>query len=110
MKTGTQLIAEKRSRHALKGYDDKHDDNHTYNELIFAAKAYLYQSIALQSDWIKDPRVIERGLHIPTPSDYPWEDWYPSLDPIDNLAEAGAFIAAEIDRLNRLKAKNNANQ
>jgi hypothetical protein len=39
------------------------------------------------------------------PSSWPWDyDWWkPSDDPIRNLTKAGALIAAEIDRLNRLR-------
>jgi hypothetical protein len=35
---------------------------------------------------------------------WPWDQdwWKPSPDPIRNLVKAGALIAAEIDRLQRL--------
>ena len=39
--------------------------------------------------------------------DWPWAKkwWKPSDDPVRNLVKAGALIAAEIDRLESLKAK-----
>ena len=48
---------------------------------------------------------------LPAPAhDWPWgsEYWKPSEDPVRNLVKAGALIAAEIDRLNRAKAKGGA--
>ena len=40
-----------------------------------------------------------------TPECWPWDHewWKPSDDPVRNLVKAGALIAAEIDRLQRLR-------
>jgi hypothetical protein len=41
------------------------------------------------------------------PLAWPWAEkwWKPSEDQVRNLVKAGALIAAEIDRIQRLKAK-----
>jgi hypothetical protein len=42
----------------------------------------------------------------PSETKWPWHpDWWkPSRDPVQNLVKAGALIAAEIDRLQRVQA------
>lgn len=90
---GARLIAAERLRQVtderwLPGHDDIHDSG----ELAAAAKSYV--RIALGAD---HRTVLEM--------DWPWEErWFkPSPDAIRNLVKAGALIAAEIDRLTRLK-------
>lgn len=87
--TGIELIAA------------EHDDGHTQAELADAGACYAdlaaYQAKAMTSStWVnQDWR---------TPMGWPWGQdgsWRPSSKPIRNLEKAGAFIAAEIDRLLR---------
>jgi len=91
MKTGIELITEKRIKHEPAGYDIEHDILHNRGELAMVASV-----LALHGT---DARVIE-----------PSETWGSNHDPwglkekykgdrIGMLSEAGALIAAEIDRL-----------
>lgn len=47
------------------------------------------------------------NVNLPAHGAWPWDAswWKPSADPIRNLVKAGALIAAEIDRLQRLTSK-----
>lgn len=90
---GLSLIAAERQRQvSVEGWSAAHDDQHDSGELIGAAIAYAVQA---------------RSLYRPitaVPPEWPWdfEWWKPSPDRIRNLVKAGALIAAEIDRLQRL--------
>jgi hypothetical protein len=91
MKTGIQLIAAERKRQVTKeGWTAKHDDGHKRFQLTRAAISYAQSGADMLATW-----------------DWPWEleDWKPSKEPIRNLVKAGALIAAEIDRLQRNKAR-----
>jgi hypothetical protein len=95
MKTGADLINEERQRQILQeGWTPDHDDTHTdasmgraaITYIIAADQAHMFESAAVHWPW---------GM-----------DWYkPSSDPVRNLVKAGALIAAEIDRLQRLAPK-----
>jgi hypothetical protein len=108
MKTGIELITKERTRQIQsEGWSADHDDSHTSQQLSKAAECY----IMVAREEIKLPRAakaIELGrIYAPdaTRALWPWYDdwWKPSQDPIRNLVKAGALIAAEIDRLQRLK-------
>ena len=95
VKTGAETITKERLRQkVVEGWTPEHDDEHSNQELIKAAKCY-----------------IEANLYRATPSkppiDWPWGIQYwkaeCSSESINNLRKAGALIAAEIDRLNKLK-------
>lgn len=95
---GSDLIHRERiDQMAVNGYDADHDAEHTESELARAAACYL----ALANGNVH-PRYRSVGAPPPT---WPWraEDWHPSIDPIKNLVRAGALIAAEIDRLQRIE-------
>lgn len=112
MATGIELITAKRASHAAKGYDADHDDKHGHGDLGLAA--------ALLAVW-RRVFVMEEsaaGWHFVDP--WPWTDWDPRpfignvvqhnstlrhAERIDQLATAGALIAAEIDRLQRIPAE-----
>lgn len=100
--TGTGLIARERIRQMTEeGYTDEHDDEYIGGEMALAASSYLdtAHTAILRDD--------ASQYHRLPPFPWPWNtDWYkPSDDPIRNLEKAGALIAAEIDRLLRLKKK-----
>jgi hypothetical protein len=93
--TGVELIAAERTRQIqAEGWTPEHDNEHADHELAMAAESYIRQACVPNVD-----------MHIP-PDPWPWELswWKPSEDPIRNLVKAGALIAAEIDRLQRLPA------
>lgn len=98
--SGVQQIADERQRQITNEcWSAEHDDQHRFGELWQAAQAYLNAI-----DYFTDPP----HARTERPS-YPWPFesrlWKPSLDNRKNLVKAGALIAAEIDRLDRLEAK-----
>lgn len=97
------LIAEKaRTNREHKGYTAAHDDTHRDGELLEAAICYLHCA-NIQSS-IGDTELAKQ-----VSGDDLWpfemETWKPSDDPIRNLVHAGALIVAEIERLQREKAR-----
>jgi hypothetical protein len=95
--TGTELIAAERQRQMdVEGWTPEHDDEHNEFQLANAAEAYL---VAYTNELNKTESI---------PYSWPWDSswWKPSSDPIRNLVKAGALIAAEIDRLQRLEQSN----
>lgn len=90
---GIELIAEERERQISEGgWDTYHDDYHCQGELAVAAACYALPKEARS----KLPLVVY----------WPWEMewWKPSPDNrVKELTKAGALIAAEIDRLQRVK-------
>lgn len=100
MKTGSQIIAEERDRQInSEGYNASHDDAHDRGQLLAAAMCYA--SIPLLRLTYTDP---ETEITEVMATRWPWEEewWKPDSDAVRNLAKAGALIAAEIDRLQRL--------
>lgn len=98
--TGIERMAAERQRQIdAEGWTPEHDDEHVLGELRDAARAYLY--VARPS---ADLRIALAPWAYIAPPWWPWHpDWWkPSDDPIRNLEKAGALIAAEIDRLQRL--------
>jgi len=86
---GAELILKERQRQINEeNILAEDDDQWISEELVDAASSYLY----VRCD--KDDY----------PEEWPWSCvwWKPSCDRIRNLTKAGALIAAEIDRLQRL--------
>jgi len=92
---GVEAIAQERRRQIeTEGWTPSHDDAHFQGELAAAARCYAMEP----GD---DPD--EQDL----PEEWPWDPewWKPTPhDRRRELAKAGALIAAEIDRLDRLDA------
>ncbi|UBM58258.1 hypothetical protein LAG90_15750 [Marinilongibacter aquaticus] len=99
MKTGIELIAEERQRQIEKeGWTPEHDARHDTGDLAHAAAAYASAELYR--------RTTSPGYNN-TPPIWPFEStwWKPTPENrIRELQKAGALIAAEIDRLNALKA------
>jgi hypothetical protein len=94
---GIELIAEERLRQvAQEGWTAQHDEEHDQFQL--SAAAVCYAEFALRAGPL---RLQAQKI----PFDWPWgeEWWKPSPDRVRNLVKAGALIAAEIDRLQRLQ-------
>lgn len=103
MKSGIELITEERNRQiGAEKFSNLHDDEHTEGELAYAAACY-----ACNHD---QPPRIKNGET--SPPKWPWGGWWkPSPnDRIRELQKAGALIAAEIDRLQRVKRRGNVQQ
>lgn len=114
MPTGMELISEERERQMVElGYDRNHDLQHTDEELAFAAACFAAPTTIFLVQYgnreAADPQGGARGTvagHArwvePWPQgfrrDAQGEEW--TLDErLDELAKAGALIAAEMDRL-----------
>ena len=103
--TGADRIRFERCRQVLlKGFSLDHDDRHVDGELVMAALAYAEAGIMSQ---IRPAVRVYLSSPPPTGWGWPWQhsEWKPSDDPIENLVRAGALIAAEIDRLLRLRGE-----
>lgn len=109
---GVELIAVERERQVeVEGRTLKHDDRHHKDELARAATCYA----------MPEPIFVKREgkdgvtFRTPWPRAYhsSWSErgdgWYPwrksETDRLTELVRAGALVAAEIDRLQRLAAK-----
>jgi hypothetical protein len=94
-KSGAQLITLERLRQTkIIGWTPEHDDTHDNEELIQAAACYM----AASAEFVTNMEHIV----------WPWPDgWQPSTK-IRNLTKAGALLAAEIDRLQRVASVQNA--
>lgn len=98
--SGADLIALERDRQIRKeGWSIEHDDRHRRKEMAHAADSYLAAHIHPDGDG------NFTGSEMLPAYNWPWAKkwWKPSDDPIRNLVKVGALIAAEIDRLQRLK-------
>ena len=101
MKTGIELIQEERNRQITsENYTSEHDDKYSGSHLSFAATSYCYYANNQPFDNKEDQQDINDECLIM----WPWDNkyWKPSEDKVRNLVKAGALIAAEIDRLQRL--------
>jgi hypothetical protein len=106
---GAQRITAERQRQVAKeGWTPEHDDGHDAGELAIAGMCYaayagnlLHPNTQGDGDWRDTP-----------PEWWMWgaEWWKPSDDPARNLEKAGALMAAEIDRLERAKQRNENDQ
>jgi len=105
--SGADLIHRERSRQIVEeGWTPQHDDQHDLFELTDAAMCYAERASQCE-DGDPWPEWKDR-----VPKEWPWSvKWWkpePRLgqpnyeQAIRNLVKAGALIAAEIDRLNRL--------
>lgn len=94
LKSGIERIADERERQIkVEGWDAKHDDKHFNGTMAIAGACYALYG------WRKDYTEIAEGKF---PFDNKW--FKPSKENlIRNLEKAGALIAAEIDRLQRIK-------
>lgn len=97
-KSGVEIIAEERKKQSeIEGLDtDQQKFSKERGELIYAAITY-----AIPHE--------ERAYELAPLNIWPWDGklWQPfPHNRIKELAKAGALIAAEIDRLNRLRGVN----
>jgi len=103
MKTGIEIIAEERQRQInVEGWTAEHDLQHADNELANAGATY-----AMDSDCRDALMHLAYDCELlGIPPTWPWDEkWYKPTpdDRIKELAKAGALIAAEIDRLNKIR-------
>ncbi len=96
--TGIESIAAERQRQIeAEGWTAEHDDRHVSGELAQAAAAYALNALEYEDG--SPFRFM--GAQI-----WPWPNfWKPSASPRRDLVKAGALIAAEIDRIDRLEGR-----
>lgn len=95
-RTGAQRIADERDRQvAVENFNRGHDAEHVEGELAAAGACYGYLA-RLQAMGIPFEMACQTASK-GWPFEFKW--WKPSLDPLRNLDRAGAFMAAEIDRI-----------
>lgn len=114
-KTGVELIAAERKRQIeVEGWTEKHDKENNRDELAIAAACYALPRHLRDLDirelildkTTKQLTVVAKGLC--RIYNWPWDEkwWKPTPDNrIKELTKAGALIAAEIDRLQNTKSK-----
>jgi len=94
---GVAAIAAERQRQIeVEGWTPEHDDQHDDDQFIHAAACYAAAASKARD---KAPLIFEDTIRSMWPWDWKW--WKPK-DHRRNLVRAGALIAAEIDRLDRL--------
>lgn len=107
---GVELIAAERQRQVeTEGWTTKHDDKHVDGSLAQAAACYA-QSNPRMKTVCENVDVAIRGEcpvwkthRIRVPAAWPWSpQWWKPKERVRDLVRAGALIAAEIDRLQRL--------
>jgi hypothetical protein len=117
MKTGIELIAEERARQKTEhGWTEHHDDRHDDGELALAAACYATPKPLLVHEERQVQANSSRGIGDCYSYDYrpvtgywdpwPWDEEWDKRGKstrIRDLQKAGALIAAEIDRLERVK-------
>lgn len=105
MKTGVEIIAEERQRQIeTEGWAPEHDDQHTEGELADAACSYAMTENII--DYIDNAWGNDMHLHF-WPFDLKWLK-RSKVNRIEDLAKAGALIAAEIDRIQRMSKNEEA--
>ena len=103
MKTGVDLIAQERNRQIEEEkWDSDHDDSHTSMCLTTASASYALDVAArhgkVHESWSKTFKDCSDKI-------WPFDDeWFKPTpdDPVRQLVKAGALIAAEIHRLQRI--------
>lgn len=119
MKTGIELITEERDRQiSQEGWSVNHDQEHILGELAQAAACYALppqRVVMSQPPVVNNPRSVDDVQYGPAeeakPGQIHWpfeSEWYKRTpeNRVRELTKAGALIAAEIDRLQRIQSKN----
>ena len=105
MKTGIKLIAEERQRQIdVECWTSEHDDQYKKDFLALAAASYALPSYSRpHNQFVLKLNDFQSSFVVPLT--WPFDDlwWKPTpMNRIRELQKAGALIAAEIDRLQRL--------
>lgn len=97
-------IAAERSRQILdEGWDADHDDCHERGELARAAACYAISGGVTEPERDKNDMLLA-AIQFVWPRSWAWKWWKPGA-PRRDLIKAAALIVAEIERLDRAKAK-----
>lgn len=89
------IEAERHRQVEQEGWTPEHDDEHRGGEMAAAAAAYAFSAATADRYYAADPVGF-----------WPWDmTWWKPRTPVEDLVRAGALIAAEIDRIERVTAK-----
>lgn len=88
------IAAERQRQVSVEGWTPEHDDQHRPGDLACAAGCYAIHA------GLPDRARVPKGY---SPQDWPWDHvWWKPKDRRRDLVRAGALIAAEIERLDRM--------
>jgi hypothetical protein len=96
-----RIIAERKRQIEEEGFTAEHDDRWDKGELAQAAMCYCMEPADFQN-------ILDGSVEPCAPSEWPFHPtwWKPTPNNrIQELKKAGALIAAEIDRLQRLEER-----
>lgn len=101
MKTGIELITEERQRQvSQEGWTPSHDDDMRHGQLAAAALTYTDAHLIREN---YNESLVPRMICDVMMQRWPWDEQsFKTTNSIRDLTKAGALIAAEIDRLQRL--------
>lgn len=104
---GIEAIAAERQRQMdVEGWTPEHDDTHTSGEMALAAAGYASHAAAFSQ--INPPLSVYQSAPAELVN-WPWDkSWWKPKNARNDLVRAGALIAAEIDRLDRIMDKDQA--
>jgi hypothetical protein len=103
-KAGADILAERRRQVESKGWDHAHDDAHPSGEIAAFAAVYAMPEAARNWD-ASSTGYGDTFAQALTP-----QDWAPKFgDRRRDLVKAGALILAEIERIDRTRARNKGN-
>lgn len=114
MSKALEDIAAERIRQIEKeGWTAAHDDDHSTGEMALAAATYAYAATLSRTEVDFHKRRLgqgfARGLLSTIGQLWPWDsEWFKPGNKRRMLVKAGALIVAEIDRLDREKAADDA--
>jgi hypothetical protein len=95
------IAAERRRQIEAEQYTLEYDERHTSSELARAAICYVYAGWILAGGG--GPRAVQTSAKIAVLWPFARAEFKPAEDAPRNLEKAGALIAAELDRLERLR-------
>lgn len=99
-----EIAAERARQKETEGWTADHDDAHTSGELALAAASYALESVHANSFRYVDDNP-ELGSPV-VPRTWPWSLlWWKPKSARRDLVRAAALIVAEIERLDRKKAR-----
>lgn len=106
--TGLELIIAERERQITQeGWTPEHDDKHSPFAMAIAGACYILDfkaSTILCTHHRDGDYILNDAIDLLWPWDGEW--WKPTPnDPVRQLTKAGALIAAEVDRIQRLKSR-----
>jgi hypothetical protein len=92
------VLAERRRQVEQEGWTAEHDDGHRLGEMALAGAAYAgYAAAKIDGDLTLGTKAFEF---------WPWRSgWWKPKDSRRDLVRAAALIIAEIERLDRMAAK-----